>query len=100
MNRLFRNMRGSHSLPVYGMNTKKLFIVKFLLPLLFVFNSCGDSNGKGGKENAVSDTTKAIGAQDTTASRDTTAKPSDSALSVLLKARKVYVGDFDTMKKR
>jgi membrane-bound lytic murein transglycosylase MltF len=85
---------------MYGMNTKKLFIVKFLLLLLFSFNSCGDSNKNEGKENAVSDTTKGSEAQNTTASQDTTAKPSDSALSVLLKARKVYVGDFDTMLKR
>ena len=100
MNPLFRNIPNSHSLPTYGKNTKELFTIKFILLLLFVFNSCDNSNKNGGKENAVSDTTNAIGAQGTTVSRDTTAKPSDSALSVLLKARKVYVGDFDTMKKR
>ena len=100
MNRLLRSISDSHSLPAYGINTKKLFIVKFLLLLLFVFNSCGDSNRNEGKKNGVSDTTKPIGAQYTTASLDTTAKPLDSALSVLLKARKVYVGDFDTMLKR
>ena len=100
MNRLFRDITGSHSLPVYRTHTKKLFIVKFLLLLLFVFNSCNDANRNRGGENAISDTTKEIGAQNTTISQDTTTKPSDSALSVLYKARKEYVGDFDTMLKR
>ena len=94
MNRLFENMRESDSLPAHGMNTKKLLIVKFLLLLLFVLNSCNSSNRNGGKENAISDTTKPIVTQ------NTTAKTSDSALSVLREARKVYVGDFDTMLKR
>ena len=63
MNRLLRSISDSHSLPAYGINTKKLFIVKFLLLLLFVFNSCGDSNRNEGKKNGDSDTTKPIGAR-------------------------------------
>lgn len=68
--------------------------------LLFIFNSCNDSAEKKGRENNVSDTTKEATVLDTIVTPVKSDKQSDSFLSVLRKAQKIYVGDFDTMLKR
>jgi membrane-bound lytic murein transglycosylase MltF len=95
MNKLFNNTPASHSVRAYSMKTKQLAFLFLLL-----FNSCSDSGKKKGRENDVSDKTKRVTVLDTTVLQDKTGKQPDSFLSVLRKAQKEYVGDFDTMLKR
>ena len=100
MNKLYNNIPGSHSARAYSMKARGLAFL-----FLFIFNSCNDSAEKEGNKNDVSDTTKQATVLDTTGSdttalQDKTAKLQDSFLTVLRKAQKPYVGDFDTMLKR
>lgn len=81
-------------LGAWAVNNKKC-IIKLLLPLLFVFSSCNDSNRKGGKAVSVIDTNKNGEIRGTLVQQST-----DSFLNILRNAQKVYVGDFDTMLKR
>lgn len=74
---------------------KKHRIVQLLLPLLFVFNSCSDSNKKGSKDVAIVDTNKSVKFRGTLVQQST-----DSFLNTLRSAQRVYTGDFDTMLKR
>ena len=89
-----------YSLVVCRRNVEEVFIFKFLLLFVFTFSLCDGANRNGGREIAVSDSTKKTEGGETTKPQDKSINRSDSFLNVLNDARKIHLGDFDTMLKR
>jgi len=82
------------------MNARNYLVIHVLLVFIAVCCSCSNGNSNSRKGNAVSDTIPRNAARDTIGLPARTENPSDSFLLPLVKAQKVYTGDFDTMLKR